>query len=97
MRKRVQRVEVTCFVLQRGWPSGFFKFENPTQTHIHHILMSPAQGETPVWFEERMGRWMLLQKGPEDTWKREEDRKGVCDMVSRLYICPNPQNVHHQE
>lgn len=51
--------------------------------------MSPAQGETSAWFEERMGRWVLLQKRPKDSWKREDDRKGVCGLVSRLCILRN--------
>ena len=38
---------------------------------------------------ERMGRWMMLQKGPEDNWKRDEDKKGGCGLLSRLRILRN--------
>lgn len=32
---------------------------------------------------------MLLQKRPKDNWEREDDRKGVCGLVSRLHILRN--------
>lgn len=31
----------------------------------------------------------MLQKGPEDNWKRDEDKTGSCGLLSRLRILRN--------
>ena len=59
---------------------------------MHTMPACPWPRATPsVRFgeRERMGRWVMPQNGPEGNWKREDDQKGGCALVSRWSIRRN--------